>query len=291
MRSHDYALELVWDDPGRGTTDYKSYSRRYRVTAPGKPALLGTADPTFRGEPGLYNPEELLVAALSSCHMLSYLALCSLKRIVVLDYADRAHGRMVETPGGGGAFERVVLEPRVVIAPGSDLELARTLHDEAHKTCFIAASCNFAIEHRPTISVGEPRPASPARSDLAVRLANRPGALAEFGEVLGRAGISVEGGGGFVVGDAGELHFLVADGPRAVAALREAGIDVIGAREVVTVRLDQGRPGQLGALARAMADAGVNLVCVYSDHENQLIVVPDDLARAREVAATWPTRA
>ena len=152
MRSHDYALELAWDDPGQGTTDYKSYSRRYRVTAAGKPALLGTADPTFRGEPGLYNPEELLVAALSSCHMLSYLALCALKRVVVVEYADRAHGRMVETPGGGGKFERVVLEPRVVIAQGSDVELARALHEEAHATCFIAASCNFPIEHRPTVT-------------------------------------------------------------------------------------------------------------------------------------------
>ncbi len=155
MRAHEYALALAWDEPGAGTTDYRSYSRRYRITAADKPVLIGTADPMFRGERGLYNPEELLVAALASCHFLSYLALCARRGIVVLDYTDRARGRMVETPGGGGRFEEVVLEPQVVIAPGGDLELARTLHDEAHTTCFIAASCNFPIRHVPTVRVIE----------------------------------------------------------------------------------------------------------------------------------------
>ena len=126
------------------------------------------------------------------------------------------------------------------------------------------------------------------RQDLAVRLHDRPGALAEFGELLGRAGVSLEGGGGFTIGDHSLVHFLVEDGARAAAALLAHDISVVGVRDVVQVRLAQGEPGQLGKLARAMASAGVNIECVYSDHDHRLILVVDDLAAGRRIAAAWP---
>jgi hypothetical protein len=125
------------------------------------------------------------------------------------------------------------------------------------------------------------------RQDLAVKLRDQPGALAELGEVLGRAGVSLEGGGGFTVGDHSLVHFLVEDGERAAAALRAHEITVVGVRDVLDVRLAQGEPGQLGKLARAMATAGVNIECVYSDHDRRLILVVDDLGAGRRVAAAW----
>lgn len=123
--------------------------------------------------------------------------------------------------------------------------------------------------------------------DLAIELENRPGTLAEMGEVLGRAGVSVEGGGAWVVGGNGVAHFLFEDGRAARAALEAAGIRVVAEREVVVQRLDQAVPGQLGMLTRRMAEAGVNIEVLYSDHDHQLILVVDDVARARAVSAAW----
>jgi len=123
--------------------------------------------------------------------------------------------------------------------------------------------------------------------DLAIALENRPGALAAMGEALGRAGVSVEGGGAFVANGAGIAHFLFADGAAARGALEAAGIRVLAQREVVVLRLHQDEPGQLGKVARRMADAGVNIEVLYSDHAHQLILVVDDLARGREVAEAW----
>jgi hypothetical protein len=123
--------------------------------------------------------------------------------------------------------------------------------------------------------------------DLAILLDHRPGALAELGTALGQAGVSIEGGGAWVVEGRGVAHFLFADATAAAEALEAAGIEVKDAREVIVLRLQQGVPGQLGALTRRMADAGVNIEVLYSDHNNQLILVVDDLARGREVAAGW----
>jgi hypothetical protein len=119
--------------------------------------------------------------------------------------------------------------------------------------------------------------------DLAIDLEHRPGALAELGEVLGRAGVSIEGGGAFVVNGRGIAHFLFADGGAAGAALSAAGIRVLAERDVVVHRLDQAVPGQLGNLTRRMAEAGVNIEVLYSDHDNQLILGVDDPERARAV--------
>jgi hypothetical protein len=124
--------------------------------------------------------------------------------------------------------------------------------------------------------------------DLALRLDNRPGALAEMGEALGRAGVSIEGGGAFAIdGRTGIAHFLFADGAAARDALEAAGIEVLADREVLVQRLDQARPGQLGSITRAMAEAGVNIEVLYSDHDHQLILVVDDLERGRQVSAAW----
>ena len=123
--------------------------------------------------------------------------------------------------------------------------------------------------------------------DVAIELENTPGALAAMGEALGRAGVSVEGGGAWVVGGRAVAHFLFEDGEAARRALEAAGIRVTAVREVVLLKLAQGEPGQLGKLARRMAEAGVNLEVQYSDHANQLVLVPDRLDAAREVARAW----
>lgn len=123
--------------------------------------------------------------------------------------------------------------------------------------------------------------------DLAIALENRPGALAEMGEALGRSGVSIEGGGAWVVGGKGVAHFLVTDGTAARQALEAAKIQVVAERDVVVLRLKQDVPGQLGLLTRRMAEAGVNIEALYSDHDHQLILVVDDLARGRDVAAAW----
>ena len=123
--------------------------------------------------------------------------------------------------------------------------------------------------------------------DLAIELADRPGALADMGEALGRAGVSVEGGGAWVVDGRGVAHFLFADGDAASRALEGAGIRVLAVRDVVVQRLRQAVPGQLGKLARRMAEAGVNIEVLYSDHDNQLILVVDDVEKGRTVAKAW----
>jgi len=123
--------------------------------------------------------------------------------------------------------------------------------------------------------------------DLAIRLENRPGALAEMGEALGRAGVSVEGGGAFVIDGKGIAHFLFEDTVAARKALEEKGIAVLEDREVMMQRLNQDQPGQLGKIARMMAEAGVNIEVIYSDHQNQLILVVDDLEKGRAVSESW----
>ena len=123
--------------------------------------------------------------------------------------------------------------------------------------------------------------------DLSIFLDNRPGALAEMGEALGRAGVSIEGGGAWVVGGNGAAHFLFTDGDAARKALEAAGITVVAEREVVVQRLKQAVPGQLGQLTRRMADAGINIEVLYSDHDHQLILVVDNVDLAREVSAAW----
>ena len=123
--------------------------------------------------------------------------------------------------------------------------------------------------------------------DLTIRLTNRPGALAEMGEALGSAGVSVEGGGAFLCEGEAIAHFLFADGIAAREALATKGIEVLADREVLVQRLNQDQPGQLGKISRMMAEAGVNIEVIYSDHQNQLILVVDDLEKGRAISAAW----
>jgi hypothetical protein len=123
--------------------------------------------------------------------------------------------------------------------------------------------------------------------DLTIALENRPGALAEMGDALGRAGVSVEGGGAWIVDGRGIAHFLVADGAAARKALEAAGIRVLQERDVLVQRLNQAEPGQLGKISRRMAEAGVNIEVIYSDHDHQLILVVDDIAAGRAVSEVW----
>jgi organic hydroperoxide reductase OsmC/OhrA len=153
---HTYEVAVEWQgNRGTGTNDYKSYGREHRVTAPGKPEIAGSADRAFRGNTERWNPEELLLAALSQCHMLSYLHVAASNGIVVTAYTDSATGVMEQTSNGGGHFVSATLRPVVTIAPGEDAdaqqELARSLHHEASEKCFIAASVNFPVLHEPTV--------------------------------------------------------------------------------------------------------------------------------------------
>lgn len=123
--------------------------------------------------------------------------------------------------------------------------------------------------------------------DLTIKLKNEPGALAKMGETLGNADISVEGGGAFTVNGEGYAHFLFADGNAAQEALESAGIEVLDCRKVLVQRLQQDVPGQLGKLTRMMADAGVNIDVLYSDHDHQLILVVDDYDSGEKVSRQW----
>jgi len=154
-REHQYLVGLFWVGAHHGaTTTYQAYSREYAIEIEGKPTLRGSADPSFRGDPSLQNPEEYLVAALSSCHMLSYLAHAARSGLAVVGYSDSAVGTMI-FEAGGGRFADVLLRPRVVLAPGGDVGLARELHHAAHRDCFIAKSVNFPVRHEPEIVLAD----------------------------------------------------------------------------------------------------------------------------------------
>lgn len=145
-REHEYRATTTWvgrtpDQPW----EYPSYSRSYTVTVAGKPDLSGSATPVFHGDAGRHNPEDLFVAAVSACHMLSYLALCARERLEVLEYIDEARGVLELEPNGGGRFTEVELRPGVVLAPGTDAVRAEALHGKAHELCFIANSCGCPI--------------------------------------------------------------------------------------------------------------------------------------------------
>lgn len=150
---HDYAAKLVWTGARSGpTSSYQGYSREHEFQCGDKPRVRLSADPHFRGDATLYNPEELLVISLSSCHLLSYLAECARAGVHVVAYEDDARGVMTMRDGKL-RFAEVVLRPRVTVAPGANLERARELHHPAHDDCYIASSVNFPVRHEPTIVV------------------------------------------------------------------------------------------------------------------------------------------
>lgn len=152
MKEHSYEVRMQWTgNDGEGTKTYKSYRRDHTIMCEGKPEIPASSDPSFRGDRGRYNPEELLIAALSSCHMLWYLHLCALNHITVVEYRDVASGVMRENSDGSGEFIRAVLKPIVTVSTGDDRAKASDLHHEAHRLCFIARSVNFPVEVEPEI--------------------------------------------------------------------------------------------------------------------------------------------
>ena len=158
---HTYSVTVTWTgNTGTGTSGYRAYERAHEVGVPGKPPIPGSADPAFRGDGTRYNPEEMLVGSLSTCHMLWYLHLCSTAGIAVQAYQDVAEGVMVEGPDGGGYFTEAVLQPEITVPHGTDLVRARALHDDAHRLCFIASSVNFPVRCEPVFVVAAPLPAA-----------------------------------------------------------------------------------------------------------------------------------
>lgn len=147
---HHYRVHLLWQgNTGSGTSSYRSYSRKNLLSTDGKHDIEGSADRTFHGDADRWNPEELLVAALAQCHMLSYLHVAAANGVVVKAYEDDPVGAMQQSPDGGGCFTGVTLRPVVTITDPAQVVLAGSLHEEAAQKCFIAASVNFPVQHEP----------------------------------------------------------------------------------------------------------------------------------------------
>lgn len=148
MKEHNYHTTLQWTgNTGKGTESYRGYERAHRISVQGKPEISCSSDPSFRGDKARYNPEEMFVASLSSCHMLWFLHLCSDAGVIVEEYTDSANGVMLESEDGNGRFKEVVLHPHVKVKQDWMMEKVNELHDKAHHFCFIANSCNFPIRH------------------------------------------------------------------------------------------------------------------------------------------------
>jgi organic hydroperoxide reductase OsmC/OhrA len=153
---HNYKLTLKWTgNTGTGTSNYREYERSHSIILENKPDISGSSDPAFRGDKTKHNPEDLLLAALSSCHMLSYLHLCAVAGVIVTDYTDHATGIMINTPDGGGHFSEVTLNPIVTVTENPMIEKANELHKKANELCFIANSVNFPVHHKPICRIKE----------------------------------------------------------------------------------------------------------------------------------------
>ena len=153
-KEHTYRSSLVWTgNLGVGTRSYRAYDRSYTISIEAKADIHGSSDPAFRGDPSKPNPEELLLSALSSCHMLWYLHLCAEAGVTVTGYSDNAFGSMVEETDGRGQFSGVVLYPIVFVEREDMIGKAMALHQEANDRCFIARSVNFPVQHVPVVRV------------------------------------------------------------------------------------------------------------------------------------------
>lgn len=153
MKNHRYTSTIEWTgNHGESTKNYRSYERSYTISVDGKADIYGSSDPAFLGNPRLHNPEDLLLASVSSCHLLWYLHFCSVNKILVLEYKDFAEGTMTEEANGSGKFTKIILKPKIVVAEKSMIEKAIELHEKANEYCFIANSLNFTIQHQPEIT-------------------------------------------------------------------------------------------------------------------------------------------
>jgi len=150
-KEHAYKLTIRWTgNKGNGTSDYRSYERSHIISADNKSDIAASSDPAFRGDSTRYNPEELLLAALSSCHMLWFLHLCAVSNVIVTDYIDNPVGIMTETDSGGGKFKEVTLHPVVTVTDHNSIAKLSDLHKKANELCFIANSVNFTVSHKAT---------------------------------------------------------------------------------------------------------------------------------------------
>ena len=148
MKEHSYQINLQWTgNTGKGTETYRGYERSHRISVEGKQIIEASSDPSFRGDKTKYNPEEMFVASLSSCHMLWFLHLCSDASVIVLEYSDAAIGKMVESDDGNGRFSEVILHTHVKVKEEWMLEKIESIHEKANAFCFIANSCNFPVRH------------------------------------------------------------------------------------------------------------------------------------------------
>jgi organic hydroperoxide reductase OsmC/OhrA len=153
-RQHTYNITVKWTgNTGNGTSGYRDYNRSHSVISHNKAEILCTSDPAFLGDNTRYNPEELLLASLSSCHMLWYLHLCAEAGVVVSSYTDKATGMMAENIDGSGVFTLVTLHPVITVTERSMIEKAVEIHNKANAMCFIANSVNFPVHHRPVCKV------------------------------------------------------------------------------------------------------------------------------------------
>lgn len=151
-KEHNYVTYLQWTgNTGNGTAGYREYSRDHVIRIENKPDLKGSSDSAFMGDATKYNPEELLVCSLSSCHMLWYLHLCAEADIIVTAYSDNATGIMIEEKDGSGRFREVHLNPIVTVSHEDMILSAIQLHQKAHNMCFIANSMNFPVLHFPNV--------------------------------------------------------------------------------------------------------------------------------------------
>lgn len=156
LSEHHYRVDVTWTgNRGEGTRSYRGYGREHEVSAAGPPTLPGTADPTFHGDKDRWNPEQLLLAALSQCHMLAYLHMAVKNGVVVTAYADAAVGTMRLNADGSGEFLSVTLKPRVTITDQQVKFTAQAIHRDAAASCFIARSVNFPVNHEPVVVVAE----------------------------------------------------------------------------------------------------------------------------------------
>jgi len=155
-RQHRYRLTIRWTgNLGRGTAAYTAYSRNHELTGVEKSGpISGSSDPAFQGDPSRYNPEELLVGALSACHMLWVLHLCADAGIVITEYEDAAEGEMIERGDGSGYFTRVVLRPRMLITDAARIADAAAIHEKTHHLCALAQSVNFPVACEPEVTAG-----------------------------------------------------------------------------------------------------------------------------------------
>ncbi|MDR3704184.1 MAG: OsmC family protein [Candidatus Sulfopaludibacter sp.] len=155
MKQHQFQVTTQWTgNLGTGTSAYRAYSRDHELSAPGKPTRIPGSSAVAIGDRSRYNPEELLVGALSACHMMWVLHLCANAGIVITEYADDALGEMAEHADGAGEFTRVVLRPRMSITDAARVDEARAMHDRAHQVCCLARSVNFPVEYRAEVTAG-----------------------------------------------------------------------------------------------------------------------------------------